>query len=326
MGKSSSAPPPDPRLLEAQLRSMGIQENATNQILQMAREMQPLQREQMEFGLSSARKAFEQSQADRTYSLERRGHLTRMQDRVIADADGFNEGTRGDALVNRGMADVSSAAAMARRGIMQELGRRGVNPNSGRMEAMQSNMAVGEAAARAGAGAQGRAQARSEGLALTDRATNALQGYPGMGMQTTASGATFGTLGQQVAANGQNIMMSPYGQAAGIAGQMGNNATGMYQAQANYRNQSEQNANNSNNSFWGAIGSVTGGLMMSDERLKTDIVVIGTDAHGFTWCAFTYLWGGDRHIGVMAQQVQTILPEAVSDQDGYLYVNYAMLA
>jgi hypothetical protein len=325
MSKGSSAPPPDPRLVEGQLRSMGIQDDAITQVLAMARDMQPLQREQMQFGLDSARTAFNQSQDDRVYALERRGELTRIQDRIIADADNFDETSRGNELADRGMADVASQAAVARRGIMQEMGRRGVNPNSGRMEAMQTNMAVGEAAARAGAGAQGRSVARGEGIALADRAASALSGYPGMGMATTQGGANYGTLGTTVANNGLAGMTAPYGQAAGIAGAMGGNATGMYNAQGTYQNQRQQNANNANNGIWGAIGTLAGGFI-SDSRLKINIVPLGTDARGFEWVEFTYLWGGDRHVGVIAQQVQTILPAAVNDHDGYLSVNYAMLA
>ena len=64
--KSSSAPAPDPRLVEAQIRSMGIQDDVIQRVMQQSEEIMPLQREQMQFGLDASRKAFDQAQADRT--------------------------------------------------------------------------------------------------------------------------------------------------------------------------------------------------------------------------------------------------------------------
>ena len=69
-GKGQSAPAPDPRLIEAQIRSMGIQDDMIGRIVASAEAMQPLQEEQMRFGLDANRTAFEQSQADRNYALE----------------------------------------------------------------------------------------------------------------------------------------------------------------------------------------------------------------------------------------------------------------
>lgn len=39
-GKGSSAPPPDPRLIEAQIRSMGIQDDVIKRIMQQSEEIQ----------------------------------------------------------------------------------------------------------------------------------------------------------------------------------------------------------------------------------------------------------------------------------------------
>ena len=59
--KSSNAPAPDPRLVEAQIRSMGIQDDVIKRVMQQSEEIQPLQKEQLQFGLDTARTAYDQS-------------------------------------------------------------------------------------------------------------------------------------------------------------------------------------------------------------------------------------------------------------------------
>jgi len=64
---------------------------------------------------------------------------------------------------------------------------------------------------------------------------------------------------------------------------------------------------------------------LSDERLKKDIVPIG-EHKGYKWYEYSYKWEDIRRIGVMAQEVLKIKPEAVIERpDGYLMVNYGGL-
>lgn len=65
----------------------------------------------------------------------------------------------------------------------------------------------------------------------------------------------------------------------------------------------------------------------SDKRLKRIIHKLADDFRGFAWYAFEYLAEpGRRYIGVMAQDVLTIMPEAVSIRtDGYYQVDYGRL-
>lgn len=256
--KGSDAPPPDPRLVEAQLKSMGIQDSAIQEIMANARELMPIQKEQMRFGLDTSRTAWDQSQADRGYSLERRGELTTLQDRMIGDANSFNTEAKGDQYAAQATADVGMQAELARQAQTRGLQRMGVNPSSGKMLAMQSQMGLSEAAAKAGASNKVREAARLEGYGLTDRASNALSGYPAMGMATTGSGAGFGANGLNIANQGLAGMNSGWGAAASTAGAMGSNATGMYGAQANYKNQQDQIAASSDpfNTILGAAAGV----------------------------------------------------------------------
>jgi len=71
---------------------------------------------------------------------------------------------------------------------------------------------------------------------------------------------------------------------------------------------------------------------MSDRTNKENIVRIGTHPLGIGVYLFDYKteyrnqWGHGRQFGVMAQEVEMILPEAVSlHPDGYKVVNYTTL-
>jgi hypothetical protein len=64
--------------------------------------------------------------------------------------------------------------------------------------------------------------------------------------------------------------------------------------------------------------------MMSDERLKENIHHIGT-YNDINWYEFNYIWSPKKWIGVIAQELERIMPEAVGKINGYRYVNYDMV-
>lgn len=80
------------------------------------------------------------------------------------------------------------------------------------------------------------------------------------------------------------------------------------------------------NDFLNAAGL---GLMaygaFSDRRLKRDIERIGTHPSGVPLYSFRYLNDDTPRIGVMADEVEKVMPEAVGERDGFKTVNYAML-
>jgi len=84
------------------------------------------------------------------------------------------------------------------------------------------------------------------------------------------------------------------------------------------------------NASTGALSAVSH-VSSSDERLKTDWVNLSTDfvdqladvKHG----TFQRISSGDREVGVTAQSLKEILPEAVvADEEGYMSVNYGAAA
>jgi len=79
----------------------------------------------------------------------------------------------------------------------------------------------------------------------------------------------------------------------------------------------------------GAISAATMMAMMammaSDIRLKKNVTKIGKHK-GMDIIEFEYIWGGGRQVGLIAQQVKEVIPNAVGmSKNGYLYVNYALV-
>jgi len=138
---------------------------------------------------------------------------------------------------------------------------------------------------------------------MTNAATtryNQLAGLAGTG-QTESN---LGTLGQNYANQAGNwATQGANAQAAGTIGA------------ANAQAQGTQNAIGTGLGIWAA---------MSDPRLKRNIKRVGKVKEYATYL-YQYLWSPQWYIGVMADEVQKIKPEAVTEVGGYLAVNYGAL-
>lgn len=80
--------------------------------------------------------------------------------------------------------------------------------------------------------------------------------------------------------------------------------------------------------FGGPMGAAAGsavGKSFSDIRLKTNIRRIGTHPLGIGVYAYEYIFGGGTHVGVMAQEVELVKPEAVFEVAGWKAVDYGRL-
>ena len=109
------------------------------------------------------------------------------------------------------------------------------------------------------------------------------------------------------------------------------------QAQGDFAQRNYQNQVAGYNANMGLLGSLAGaagtavsgplgvaGLFTSDRRLKSNIERVGTHSLGIG--IYEYDINGERQRGVMADEVETVLPEAVvTRSDGYKMVNYGLL-
>jgi hypothetical protein len=78
--------------------------------------------------------------------------------------------------------------------------------------------------------------------------------------------------------------------------------------------------------FGGGGARRGGGGRRSDIRLKHDIVLLGRLNDGLGYYRFVYNGGHTTYVGVMAQEVLTVAPEAVTrGADGYMRVSYDLL-
>lgn len=76
----------------------------------------------------------------------------------------------------------------------------------------------------------------------------------------------------------------------------------------------------------GGGGDGGGAGNRSDVRLKRDIEVVGRLANGLKLYRFKYLWSDVEWVGVMAQDVLDVMPEAVIvGSDGFYRVQYELL-
>jgi hypothetical protein len=76
----------------------------------------------------------------------------------------------------------------------------------------------------------------------------------------------------------------------------------------------------------GGGGGGRGGGRRSDIALKHDIALLGRLDNGLGFYRFSYNGSNKAYVGVIAQEVETIMPDAVTrGPDGYLRVFYRKL-
>lgn len=255
-GKGSDTPAPDPRLIDAQVRSLGIQDEAIQYMIEESRNMAPQQREMMQDSIERSRVLWQQSQEDREFALGKRDQLSGVQNRIVQDAATFSAEDRGNQLAGQASADIAQTFDAARGQVTRDQQRMGVNPNDGRAMATQAQMATQQALAYATGRNLARQQATQEGRQLTDRANNALAGYPAMSAGSVGVGAGVAGMGQQAAGQGQSALLMPSQAISQQAGGMGANAANMWGQQ----NAAYQNAQNADAQAWGGLGQALGSL------------------------------------------------------------------
>lgn len=120
---------------------------------------------------------------------------------------------------------------------------------------------------------------------------------------------TFSSVPQQQTTTGPNYL--------GAATQQYGDQLGLYNAQ-----QAQQGS--FMNGLMGLGGTLGSAYLMSDRRLKSNIVLIASDPRGFG--IYDYDIFGHRVRGVMADEIQQVIPEAViTHGSGYLMVDYGRL-
>lgn len=181
------------------------------------------------------------------------------------------------------------------------------------------------------------AQTYGQGVAQS----SALQPYLSMLSGLTSTGENAGALtGNAATTAGQGIASSQLAggqaQAAGIVGSANAVQTGLQSGLNNaiqgYQQYQLDNLPSVSNQTFGSPLSYqpTTSLDMStlsDVRAKTDIERVGSTDSGLSVYTYRYKFGGPRQMGVMAQEVERVRPDAVTmHPSGLKMVNYGKLS
>lgn len=332
MGKSSQTNAYDPQIGAAAQANTALAEKAQNfsenyyntQVAPLLEQMrassaQTQERENQLFGLNMAQMTKANDRYDQ-FGVPAEQSYYDMVQRYSAPA----EQERQAALA---LGDVRTAAAGQRGTMFRQMGAVGINPTSPAYTSALANMAVANTAQEAGAVNRARSAAKSLGMQLTSDAANFGRG----GASSTLA------FGQAAQGNAQGGFATASGALGGANQSAGVPLAGYGVAQRSYGSNldaytslgtEDMRQRAASDAGMGQfLGTVLGAAIShSDRRLKKSIRRIGTMANGLNVYEFTYVWGGMPRVGVMADEVERIMPAAVSvDAAGYKMVDYGML-
>ena len=186
-------------------------------------------------------------------------------------------------------ADVDQSYDAAETEYRRELGRYGMNPASGRYAGGLRSLALGRAASKAGAMTTARRSAREDHDRKRFAVLAGAQGQSGQGVQALSNVSH--SMGQSRA----NMNMARAQQAAGFGQLLG-------------------------------TGLTAAATFFSDRRMKKDAKKVGESADGIPIYEFRYKGdkrkSGPKQVGMMAQDVEKVAPEAVVDVGGLKAVDY----
>lgn len=112
-----------------------------------------------------------------------------------------------------------------------------------------------------------------------------------------------------------NPQFSNYAQGNAQAPDVGGNTWKAYQANVDAANQK-------NSQLWSGVGALGNLFMLSDERAKEDIKPVGELYDGQQVYSYKYKGDSTPQIGLMAQEVEEVAPDAVHDFGGVKGVRY----
>ncbi len=346
----SSAPTPDPNIGIAQrqladladaqwasfktdiypelLRQSKVAEERANQQFAMTKEVS-------DFNLGQARKA---------YARYEEGAIPAMQ-KLKEDADKYNEAGYQEMLAGQALGDVNVAFEAQRQQQAMRDRSYGVDPTSGRSAG--STNAIGAMQALAGAQASTQTRQAAKDIGLTKQA-NVYNMYAGLPAQANANTNIALGASNQGIAGGKTAFDTVTGVGASLnAGantamqgwnQVGSLGVGKYNADVSAYNAEQQASGAFASGLGSALGSGAALWKMgafaapaaSDIRIKQNVRRLGTLDNGLPFYAFEYkpeyqaTWGHGVQLGVMAHEVEPLIPDAVSlHADGYKLVDYA---
>jgi hypothetical protein len=242
---------------------------------------------------------------------------------IVADAQAYDTPGKRDQAAGRAMADVGMQAQMAQQAQMRSQQRMGVNPNSGRVMAMQGQMGIAEAAAKAGAASSARDKVETIGAARKMDAASLGRGLA----SNQATSASLALNAGNSATNNAGVPLSQSSQSANVMGQGFNTSMQANNSAGNLYGQAAQ-VQGKDSGLMGALGGVAGQFAgsaagsswlvgLSDVNMKKDIKPVSDEAAlkavedtpVSTWKYKDGAGDGGQHTGPMAQEVNKTMGE-----------------
>jgi hypothetical protein len=228
---------------------------------------------------------------------------------------GFNPGqSYQDAYMQR----LAPQLEQSREAMQARLANQGIAPgtqaydNAMRQQAQRENdLLLGATTQGFGVGSQANQQAFNQEMTKYNMPLNTLSA---LRSGSQVQNPSFVNSAQQATTGGADILG---------AAQMGYNAQ---MGDFNAKQAAQQSFNQ------GLMGLAGAGIMASDIRMKENIIPMGSLPNGLPFYQFEYkpefkdIAGHGQFVGVMAQDVEMVRPEAVlTTSDGYKMVNYGVL-
>ena len=333
MGKKSPPPPNYAPLADASTEAAQIMAGLGREQLAFAREQYERSAPILE-GIANSQIAAQNEQLaqGRDYYNYMSETFRPLERQIVADAQNFNTDAYRENLASQAAADAGLAFGRTQAANQRAMASMGVNPNSGRFAGVNSASNLGLAANRAAAMTGTRMQAEQMGYARQLDAAGLGRGLSGASLAAYGGATASGNAaGQNAQSAGQNYM----GNMAIGSGTIGQGQNMQIQGLSNVLNAQTTAYINSNDSFLGDLGGLLGGAASaytafggSDRRIKRDIREVGVDRRtALTLYEFSYVDApGTRYVGVMADEVELVYPEAVYTMpNGYKAVRYDML-
>lgn len=250
-----------------------------------------------------------------------------LEEGIVSDAQTYDTSARREAEAASAVADVGSQMSLARQVQTRNQQRTGVNPNSGKALALDSQLGLAEATAKAGAANTARRNVELQGYARKMDAAN-------LGRNLASNQATSAGVALNAGNSASSNAAQPLAQSSQSAQTMGqgfNTAIQANQSAGSLYGQVASNQAASSNGTMSALGSLAGSAMTayalmpaSDENQKTDREPVKPE---ISLSAIRKLpdsesWryredspandGGKVHVGPMAQDVRISLGDGVA--------------
>lgn len=285
-------------------------------------ENKPFLQEIADTQLDIMRQTRDQGQDFYEYMVDQQRPIERAlnEDAMRAGSEAEQERAAGQAAADARQGTTQQQNQLIRQGL-----RYGWSPS--KLAVLSSSQAAAQGLSVASAMNQAREKEKSLGYAKKLDVAGLYRGLPGasQGAYSVAVGAG-NSAGQNQMQPGQ-VAMQGMGQGANTI------ATGrsLYQqglgtilnAQTSVYNNSQQGGLD----VGGLLSGAASLYAASDRRLKDNIEQVGVDeATGLNLYEFNYKGEATRYVGVMADEVEKVMPEAVGEGDGgFKYVDYDML-